>query len=268
MAGKKEKKKKEDGSKISDTEWGMVISFLFIVDGIQLGLNFIGIPFIATLGLLVNRFISFAMALAWPTYLYLRGVNLGGAKMISVVVTFFVESIPNIDSLPMWGLEGIYMMALVKAEEKIKYETGVDVGTIVHMSKKGPSAETSNALNAGTASENRGVEIGQEKPENEEGDREKEKDENVDNRGEENEDEENGKEKPGGQKSYENKPSQNPRPKRNTGSNQLNLRNQDDNSRTRGDEDEKEKSLDFHSNIIDLTKSFVERQEEKDRDAA
>ncbi|KKT45276.1 MAG: hypothetical protein UW34_C0001G0035 [Parcubacteria group bacterium GW2011_GWA2_44_15] len=123
--------KKEDnkvgGSNISNTEWGMVISLLFVIDGIQFALNWIGIPFIATLGTIANRFISFVTGLAWLTYLNLRGVSLMGLKLTSSILTFLFEEIPSIDALPLWGINGLYVMGLVKAEKEIKKAMRVGV---------------------------------------------------------------------------------------------------------------------------------------------
>jgi hypothetical protein len=114
-----EKKAKKSGPNISKLEWGMVISILGIIDIAQFVLDWIGIPFIATVGTLLNRFISFATGLAWPTYLYLRGVNFDAPKILTVSLGFLLEEIPDVDAMPFWFLDGIVMYASVEAEKKL-----------------------------------------------------------------------------------------------------------------------------------------------------
>ncbi len=147
-------KKKGSGSKISNTEWGMVISALFIIDGIQFSLDWVGIPWIATVGMIANRFISFVTSLAWPTYLYLRGVSLSAPRAMSIIVAFFFEEIPDVDALPFWGLDGIVMCASVKAEEKIKEKTGIDVEKVAGMAQDKTSDVDNTTTNPTEGGEN------------------------------------------------------------------------------------------------------------------
>ena len=94
MAEKFWNPKGKGGPKISNTEWGMVISLLGLIDLIQFGLDWIGIPFIANVGTIANRLIDVVTGLAWTTYLYLRGVNLKSVKTVgSILLTFFLEEI-------------------------------------------------------------------------------------------------------------------------------------------------------------------------------
>lgn len=140
MADKK-KEEKEGGSKISNTEWWMVISLLGIIDIIQFVLNWIGIPFIATVGTIANRLIDVVVGLAWTTYLHLRGVDIKSTKMVgSIALTFFLEEIPDVDSLPLWFADGIFIMLTVKAEELLKKETGIDAEKVASASEGGTEA--------------------------------------------------------------------------------------------------------------------------------
>lgn len=101
-------------SKISNMEWGLVIGALFAVDVVQILLNLFAI------GVVVNRFITLFMWMAWPFYLKMRGQNLFSPKKIASTVTTYVgEIVPVFDTLPLWGINGIVTMVLTKAEEKL-----------------------------------------------------------------------------------------------------------------------------------------------------
>ena len=116
-------KKKEGGSDISNTEWGMVISLLGIVDLIQIILNLA-----LQIGVIVNRFIDIAVGLAWLTYLYLRGVNLKSVKTVgSIILTFFLEEIPDVDALPLWVADGVFVFSVTKAEKELEKAAAVGV---------------------------------------------------------------------------------------------------------------------------------------------
>ena len=111
MAQKLWQEDKDGVSKISNTEWGIVIGALWIIDGIQIGLDLL-----FQVGVLLNRFIDIMVGLAWPTYLYLRGVNLKDIKMVGgIFLAFLGDMVPDMDALPWWGADGIYAFTLVKA---------------------------------------------------------------------------------------------------------------------------------------------------------
>jgi len=138
---KAEKKQKTPKSKISNVEWGMVIGALAIIDAFQAVFDLIGIPFVAHIGMIINPFIDMAVGFAWPTYLYLRGVNLKSVKTVgSIALTFFCEAIPDVDALPLWFLDGLFVLSTVKAEEIIEKETGIDVEKAAALAE--PEAET------------------------------------------------------------------------------------------------------------------------------
>lgn len=119
-----DKNKKKGESKISNTEWGIVIGILVIIDLIQIGLN---LAF--QIGVVLNRFIDIPVGMAWTTYLYLRGVDLNTTRILSIGLTFFLEEIPDLDSLPFWSADGIVMYLSVKAEKELKAVAGVAVTT-------------------------------------------------------------------------------------------------------------------------------------------
>src|SRR3989338_5700280 len=135
----------ESGSKISNTEWGIVIGALFLIDAVE-----IGIDFLFGIGLFTNPFIDILVCMAWPTYLHLRGVNVKSAKMVgSFILSFIFQVVPAIDGI--WGLEGLYVFFVVKAEEKIKKETGVDVEKLAAAKAGGTGAADGEAAAAGEA---------------------------------------------------------------------------------------------------------------------
>ena len=138
----------ESGSKISNTEWGMAIGALLLIDAVEIGLDLL-----FDIGLFVNPFIDLLVNMAWPTYLYLRGVNLKSAKMLFTLILGAVfQEIPDIDGL--WAIEGIIVMSITKAEALIKKEAGVDVEKLAAPKAGGTGAaggETAAAGEAGAA---------------------------------------------------------------------------------------------------------------------
>ncbi len=106
------------GSKISNTEWGLVIGALLVVDGVQALLNFFAV------GVLVNRFINIFVGMMIPLYLKLRGVKLDTKKIGSMIGGFGLEMIPVFDFLPVWTAIGVRNMMLDKADKKLKKSGG------------------------------------------------------------------------------------------------------------------------------------------------
>lgn len=154
---KKKKGAKSTESKISNTEWGMAIGVLLCVDIAEIGLDVV-----FGVGLVTDPLIDFVINLAWPNYLYLRGVNLKSAKMVgTLVVGGGLQLIPGFDGF--WAIEGAIVFLIVKAEEKIKEETGIDVEKVASAgSGKGEGGESEE----GGAPDEAGEEEG-EKEENE-----------------------------------------------------------------------------------------------------
>lgn len=111
----------ESGSKISNTEWGMAIFALLIIDLIEIGLDAL-----FGIGAFSNPFIDLLVNMAWATYLYLRGVNLKSAKnLATLLIGGGLQQLPGFDGF--WAIEGTVIMFITKFEEKIKEKTGVDV---------------------------------------------------------------------------------------------------------------------------------------------
>jgi len=107
-------------SRISNTEWGMVIGALLLVDIVQALLNFIAI------GLILNRGITFIVGMSWTSYLHIRGEKMNDPKRLGGVLgAFGIEMIPGVDLLPAWTISGIYNLVLAKKRDKVaaKQET-------------------------------------------------------------------------------------------------------------------------------------------------
>jgi len=88
------------GSKISNTEWGLVIGALAMVDVFQIILDMVAI------GIAANRIIDLGVAAALPLYLTLRGYKLDTRTIMLVGGSFIGEEIPVLDAAPFWTFDG------------------------------------------------------------------------------------------------------------------------------------------------------------------
>ena len=104
-------------SKISNTEWGLVIGALFTVDGAQALLNFFAI------GVIFNRLISIFVGMSLALYLKLRG-ELDWKAMVALIITFFGEEAPLFDTLPFWGGLGLYYFGKAKSKKVLAQVPG------------------------------------------------------------------------------------------------------------------------------------------------
>ncbi len=106
-------------SRISKTEWKILVGLAVIVDGIQIILDFFGI------GIIVNRFIDVAVGIALPLYLQTQGVSMANPKrLLGMLGAFVGEMIPVVDSLPLWTADVLFTWSTVKAEELIAKAPG------------------------------------------------------------------------------------------------------------------------------------------------
>ncbi len=104
-----------ESSKISNTEWGLLIGALLTVDIFQIILNLAG-----GIGTILNRFIDIFVGLSLGFYLHWRGVSMVDPKRIAgLLTTFGLEMIPVVDSLPLWCLDGIFNMVMSKSDKII-----------------------------------------------------------------------------------------------------------------------------------------------------
>lgn len=105
------------GSKISNTEWGLVIGALLAIDVFQFILDMF------VIGVVANRFIDMGVGMILPFYLKIRGVKLDKKKIGGMVGAFFLEMVPGLDALPLWSLDGVMNMVWDKADKKIHQAT-------------------------------------------------------------------------------------------------------------------------------------------------
>lgn len=106
-------------SKISNTEWGLVISALFLIDLIQIIIEWLmswwGV------GIILNWIIDVIVGMSFAFYLQMRGQSLADPKrMFGLIGTFVAELIPVIDELPLWGMDGLFNMAISKSDTILK----------------------------------------------------------------------------------------------------------------------------------------------------
>ena len=100
-------------SKVSTFEWGTVIGLLIVIDIAQIILDAFAI------GVVVNRIIDVIVGAVFPIYLTIRGEKLSDPKrLLGLLATFGLESIPVVDALPLWSLDGVYNFILARAKNK------------------------------------------------------------------------------------------------------------------------------------------------------
>ncbi len=100
----------ESKSKMSNTEWGLLAGAAFMVDGLQILIDWLtlGVSFIS-----INPLIDIFMGMALPFYLHMRGENLVSGKRIGgFVLNFFLKLIPGVDELPLWGADVLFQWAM------------------------------------------------------------------------------------------------------------------------------------------------------------
>ncbi len=95
-------------SKISNTEWGLVLGAFLIIDLVQFLLDL----FFES-GVIINRFIDIGVEISYSFYLWIRGEVGSGSddmtmKVLGMVATFLGEEIPDLDALPFWSLDHCY----------------------------------------------------------------------------------------------------------------------------------------------------------------
>ena len=102
-------------SRISNTEWGLVIGAVLVIDFLQVVLD------LFVIGIFVNRFIDIVVGMALPFYFWCRGVKIDSKKVITWVSSFIGEEIPMLDAAPLWTGDVLATMAWDKAEKKLSY---------------------------------------------------------------------------------------------------------------------------------------------------
>jgi hypothetical protein len=111
----------EDKPKISNTEWGLVIGALFMVDMAQIVIEW-SFVWLAGASIFINFFIDLWVGMSLALYLHWRGQSVANPKrLFGILATFGFEIWPAIDQLPLWTFDGIYNMLIYKSESLVKY---------------------------------------------------------------------------------------------------------------------------------------------------
>jgi hypothetical protein len=107
-------KPERKGSKIDNTEWGLAIGALLLIDIFQAVLDWM------IIGLFVNSFIDIFVGMCWAFYLYIRGVKMDTKKGGAFIITLLLETFGiGLDSAPLWFIDGLITMSLDKADKKL-----------------------------------------------------------------------------------------------------------------------------------------------------
>src|SRR5882724_9238574 len=104
----------QQGSSISNIEWGLVIGAVVVIDLVEFGLDWIGI------GLVANEFIDIWVGMALPFYFYMRGVTPDRKKLITWIVGPIFEMLTD-GLIPVgWTADVVITMLLDKADHKAR----------------------------------------------------------------------------------------------------------------------------------------------------
>ncbi len=100
--------------KITLVEWVFIITCLFLFEILMVAIEWVSFG----LGSLITVPLSWMVWALYYGYLWMRGVKLGNAKMLTGgVITFMIESLPIIGGLPTLTLNAIYTM-IVSSSQK------------------------------------------------------------------------------------------------------------------------------------------------------
>ena len=102
------------GSKISNTEWGLVIGAAVMIDLIQVGLEWL------VIGLAINPFIDIFVGMTLAFYFWVRGVKMDEKKILALLGAFLGEMLPIIDEFPLWTGDVLATMVLDKADKILR----------------------------------------------------------------------------------------------------------------------------------------------------
>jgi hypothetical protein len=106
--------------KISNLEWGLVIGALFVVDLIQIGVEWLMIWLFGA-SIIVNFIIDLAVGMGFAFYLQMRGLSMADPKrLFTLIGTFGLEMWPGLQELPLWSLDGVLNMLIYKSETIVK----------------------------------------------------------------------------------------------------------------------------------------------------
>jgi hypothetical protein len=105
------------GSKISNTEWGLVIGVGIVLDIGQYFLDFF------VIGVFINPFIDIGVGMALPLYFSLRGIKVDMKKGLAWLGSGVIESL-TAGLIPLWTADIVITLFLDKADKKLKAIVG------------------------------------------------------------------------------------------------------------------------------------------------
>lgn len=108
-----EEKKQHKGSRISNTEWWLVVGAVGCIDLIQFILDFFAI------GILVNRFIDIIVGMSLGLYFWMRGVKMDSKKVLTLIGAFVAEEVPVLDAAPLWTGDVLLTMTWDKVDKNL-----------------------------------------------------------------------------------------------------------------------------------------------------
>lgn len=108
-----EESRPRKGSRISNTEWGLVIGAAAIIDFIQFILDFFAV------GIVVNRLIDIGVGMSLAFYFWMRGVSMDSKKTLTLLGSFVGEEIPGLDAAPLWTGDVVATMLWDKADKNL-----------------------------------------------------------------------------------------------------------------------------------------------------
>ncbi len=135
-------------SKISNTEWGLVIGALLVVDIVNILIEWASSWWGP--GLVIIPLIDLFTGMSFALYLQLRGQSLANPKrLMGLLVTFVGEVVPVVDELPFWCLDGVYNFFLAKGEAT--FENNLVIGKIATTGSKivGKYGKTTQTVEGG-----------------------------------------------------------------------------------------------------------------------
>lgn len=100
-------------SDISNTEWGLVIGLIAILDFVQFILDVLAI------GLIANRLVDILIMLSLLFYFWMRGVEMDLFVLGTLCAVMVGEEVPGLDVAPFWTLDVWAIMRHDKAKKNL-----------------------------------------------------------------------------------------------------------------------------------------------------
>jgi hypothetical protein len=111
---------------LSNTEWGLIVGFLAMIDLTMFLLDFTGI------GEFVDPFADTFIAMAFPFYMHMRGQDMTNNKRVAGAIITWLTALFSDGFLDFWFVDALYYWSLDRAAEELeKLENKVPGGKMV-----------------------------------------------------------------------------------------------------------------------------------------